>query len=386
MKILQRYVFFSVLFTSIATVATFVFVLMAGKILKEILSIWASGQLPGSLVIELIYLLVPYLISYALPFGILSGILIVLGRLSSQHEIVAIKSIGLSIWYVAFPILVLSILAVIFSIFINCFYAPIAKTSYKNMLVDVVRQNPLNFITSKVFINEFPGYVLYVGEKEGENMEDFWVWELDESHRAVRLLRAQSGSFKYHGESDSLLLKLNHGYAELRDKNNPENLQEIRPSVSFSETTIRLPLEQILGKRSKYSSISGLSLPQLLERIEILKRNIEELNNNNKTSDLSVLMKDKMQLQFEVQKNIAMAVSILSLAIIGIPLGIKVGRKETYANFALALSLALTYYFLIIIVGWFVDKPELRADLLVWLPNLVFLSVGCWFLRKANKN
>ena len=54
-----------------------------------------------------------------------------------------------------------------------------------------------------------------------------------------------------------------------------------------------------------------------------------------------------------------MAFSVFSLAIFGIPLAIQVGRKETYANLAIALIIAMTYYFLIIVVSWLEGKPGL---------------------------
>jgi lipopolysaccharide export system permease protein len=36
----------------------------------------------------------------------------------------------------------------------------------------------------------------------------------------------------------------------------------------------------------------------------------------------------------------------------------------------------LGYYFLTVMVGWLGRHPELRPDLLLWIPNLVLLAVG----------
>jgi lipopolysaccharide export system permease protein len=61
------------------------------------------------------------------------------------------------------------------------------------------------------------------------------------------------------------------------------------------------------------------------------------------------------------------------------PFGIKVSRRETSANFGVVLLLALAYYFLTtVVVGWFDKSPELRPDLLVWVPNIFFIGVGLW--------
>ena len=87
-----------------------------------------------------------------------------------------------------------------------------------------------------------------------------------------------------------------------------------------------------------------------------------------------------------MQKNFAMAYSVFSLAVFGIPLAIQVGRKETYANLGIALIIAMTYYFLIIMVSWMEENPALRADILIWLPNLIFQGIGFWMIRRASRH
>ena len=81
-----------------------------------------------------------------------------------------------------------------------------------------------------------------------------------------------------------------------------------------------------------------------------------------------------------------MAASVISLGLIAIPLWIKVGRKEAHANIALALALAFVYYFLMVIVGWVETRPELHPEILIWLPNLGFQSVGICLIIRENRS
>jgi lipopolysaccharide export system permease protein len=94
----------------------------------------------------------------------------------------------------------------------------------------------------------------------------------------------------------------------------------------------------------------------------------------------------RLSLQVHIQKNFALAFSVFSLAVFGVPLAIQVGRKETYANLVIALVIAMTYYFLIIMVSWLEDVPFLRPDLLIWLPNLIFQGVGFWMIHRASRH
>ena len=94
----------------------------------------------------------------------------------------------------------------------------------------------------------------------------------------------------------------------------------------------------------------------------------------------------RMEVQMHLQKNCAMAFSVFSLAIFGVPLAIQVGRKETYANLAIALVIAMTYYFLMIVVSWFEESVALRPDLLIWLPNIIFQGGGLYLIRRASRH
>jgi lipopolysaccharide export system permease protein len=62
-----------------------------------------------------------------------------------------------------------------------------------------------------------------------------------------------------------------------------------------------------------------------------------------------------------------------------------VSRRETSANLGVAVMLALGYYLLITAVGWLDRHPEYRPDLLMWLPNAIFLGLGVWLFRRIDR-
>ena len=122
-----------------------------------------------------------------------------------------------------------------------------------------------------------------------------------------------------------------------------------------------------------------------MDRKDMLAEKITQLENKVDADERKTTIAEKIKVQMQIQKNIAMAFSVLSLTLIGIPLGIKVSRKETYANLGLALALAMGYYFLIIMVGWLEKSPQLRPDLIIWVPNLVFQATGLWLIFRADQ-
>src|SRR4051812_20766469 len=106
LRLLDRYIFKEVFFACLAAVGFFTFVVMKANVLKDLLSFILAGQLPVESSIMLILYLVPPAAMYALPMGILCGVLVVLGRLSAESEIVAMRACGLSLFRICAPVYV----------------------------------------------------------------------------------------------------------------------------------------------------------------------------------------------------------------------------------------------------------------------------------------
>ena len=96
-------------------------------------------------------------------------------------------------------------------------------------------------------------------------------------------------------------------------------------------------------------------------------------------------LREQMKVQLVIQEKFQNALAMLTFALIGVPLGIKVSRRETSANLGVAVALALGYYFLTVMVNWLDRHPEYRPDLLFWLPNVVFLVLAFWLFRRVQR-
>lgn len=380
---LTRYLSKAVLVTSLSGILVFVFILITGNAMRDILGLLAEGYIPLSLFGELVALLVPYAISFAMPLGVLIAILLVMGRLSANHELTALKAAGISIFSIAAPVLFVALCGSLLAAYINAIHAPAARASYRAILNDLVRTDPLRFIVPRTFIHDFPGYILYVGEKDEGRMKQFWLWELDNQKRAVRLLRADEGSFAFDAKQDALILTLKDGFTELRDPKDPDNLKEIQPTLSFRDARIRLPLANLLGGANKPRKLKDYTFRELLDR----RMEAGDLLATSPPGDAAAeARKDYHQLQYYISRHFAMAFSVFSLALFAVPLGIRVGRTETYANFTLALVIAMAYYFSLILIGWTEDKPHLRPEFLVWLPNITAQALGFLLLWRAARH
>lgn len=380
LNLLHRHILKEILVATGLAMGLFVFVLLIGNVLRDVAELVLAGKLAIGVFFKLIGLLVPYVAAYALPLGMLTGTLIAIGRLAADREIIAMKSAGLSLYQIAAPVFAISFVGMLLGVLVNLHYAPQSRVAYKQMMASAISDNPLGFIEEKSFIHEFPGYVIYVGGRDGSIMQDFWIWELDDQQRVKSFLRAAEGELDYEKASNQLLLTLKNGTAEKRSEADPNYYSDApAPSLFFGEFPIALSLDQLLGERRNHRiRTKQMTFAQLMRHRE------QELQLEAESgSDMSPR---RLELQVYLQKNFAMAFSVFSLAIFGVPLAIQVGRKETYANLGIALVIAMTYYFLMIIVSWMEKNPALRADLLIWLPNIVFQSIGFWMIQRASRH
>ena len=372
MKLLHRYIFSSVLFTCLVAAGMFAFVLIVGNAFKDMIGYLLAGQLTIGAFVKLILLLGPYVGMHALPMGMLTAVLLVLGRMSAQQEITAMRAAGLSLGYVARPILMIAILGVIVGLGINCYYMPRTRTAYRETLSESVRKNPLNFIVPKTFIRDFPGVVVYVNVKEGSVMRDFWLWQLDDQKRVKLFARARSGHFDYIESANKLVLMLSQVSVETRDEKAPENFATPRPIANSDQMSIDLQLDNLFGKQPVNKKMSWMTFGELLDERKRLE-----------VSGAS--LRQRMPVLIALNEKIANAFTILAFTVIAIPLGIKISRKETTANLGLALALALGFYFMNVIVGWLDNQPALRPDLLLWVAPVLYIALGAWLFRRVGR-
>ncbi len=385
MHTLHRHIFLSVLLTCAAATSLFAFVLLSANAFKDLLGYALSGQLPIGVVLGLLPLLLPYVLVYALPLGVLTGVLLVLGRMSAQLEITAMRAAGLGLGYIARPVLLLGVLGAALALYLNFHLMPVARTAYRTTLADAVRQNPLGLIVPKTFVNKFPGYIFYVGEKNGGALQDVWVQRLDKSKRTSELVHALRGQVDYDERANTLQLTL-LGLTIL-DRRNPAN-PEIFSNTDFqgkSDPPPALPpwqLDEVLGPRTIFQPRPNqLTLEQLLaERHRLASAPPAADAATTRTHE-----QERMKVEVALQEKAAGAFTVLTFALFGVPLGIRVSRRETSANLAVAIAVALGFYLLTECLHWLDQYPARRPDLLQWAPPALLLLLCAWLYRRAAR-
>ena len=173
-----------------------------------------------------------------------------------------------------------------------------------------------------------------------------------------------------------------HAQIESRDPQNPEKFIKAPLVATFEKSDqVRLPLDDVFGRattvRQKLMWMTYGQLHQEEVRLSAMTVPPEQAKDH---------AREIMKVRLTVQEKLQNAISMLTFALIGVPLGSKVSRRETSANLGVAVTLSLGYYFLTVMVNWLDRMPEYRPDLLFWLPNLMFLMIGLWLFRRLERS
>ena len=377
MRLLDRYILKQVFVTCSACVGFFVFLIAAVNALKDLLGYLLAGQLAPESAIKLVLLLIPYVVMYALPMGMLLGVLLVLGRMSADSEIVAMRTSGQSLKRISAPIFALALAGVVTGYAVNFYYMPIARTVYHQEFSKMLRTNALRLIVPKTFIRDFPRMVVYVSEKHGDYVRDVWVWRLDKEQRVIGFSHAETGRIELDEEKNELVFKPFQLSTERFDEKNPEDFSKPPVRLEAETASFQFSLARFFGPKTFNRKLDWFTLDEL----QAEKQRIATSMSAGPEREQKL-----MRIEMIIQNKGSMALAVFILVLIAVPLGIKVSRRETSANLGVALILALVYYFLsTVVVGWFDKYPEYRPDLLVWVPNLFFIGIGLWLNLRVER-
>lgn len=360
MRTLHFYLTRQVLASLLLTVVVFTFVLLLGNVLKEVLGLLVNRQASLGVVLQAIGLLIPYVLVFALPMGMLTATLLVFGRFSADNELTAVRASGISLLSLITPVLVLSVLLSVLCAAVNLYWAPQCRVAYKRLLFRVGVERMHNFLPERTFIREFPPYIAYFGDVEGNDLHDIVLYKMDKT-----------------GTNVEMTIRAPHGLTKIDKPNRQISI------TLFTATTFT----SIAGDRTPGTWAEFPVTFALKEKVEketsLSDMNVEELEARRKSLQASGVPTTAVLVQ--MNSDIAFSFACIGFTLIGIPLGIRAHRRETSVGIAIALALVIIYYLFLFLGQSLETKEQYAPYLIVWLPNFIFQSLGLIMLRRANR-
>lgn len=300
------------------------------------------------------------LVSQMLPFSVLVGVLVGLGRLGADREILVISALGIEPRRLIGPVALFGIGAGLFGLILAVSIAPWANRGVDQSLREIARVNPAAEIQPAV-VSRFGDWKLEAREvsTSGQMLGQVLLW-IPSVGETVFAETAEIGAT----EEGGLEIVLRNGTLLL-------NTRESLSAMRFEEMRSALPDTSGLSRSSPEDQLAGKSLSELSTLSESLE--------NPQPGDLALVARSELHRRF------VLPAAALLFGVLAVPLAFTRKNASRSSGAMLGLMVTIAYYGLIQLAeGMTQRNPELVA-LAAWMPNAALIVLTALLYRRLAR-
>jgi lipopolysaccharide export system permease protein len=317
-------------------------------------------------VLTMILFTLPWFLMFIIPMSVMMAILLTFLRLSSDNEIVALKSCGMSIYRLLPPVLLFAALGCLLTGFITLYAVPRSRAHMEEMALRLAASNADIGLKERTFNTAFKKVMLYVSKIDTQNKKLIDIF-IEDNRQAdiVSTVVAPEGRLFSEPENFTFHLLLSNGTIH------QTNLKE-RSATSIQFDTYKLSLD----------------LSKELDDLEDREKHREEMS----IAELRQYVKesaekdeDYYKARIVLQRRFSIPVACLTMGLLAFPLGMQSKTAKRSFGLILCLFFFLLYYVLLTAGYAFGEDGTLAPEIGMWLPNLTMASIGILFLIQTGR-
>lgn len=339
-------------------IGIFLFILMTTQLIKISELIIVHG-VSLSEACQLIFYLLATFVSVSIPLAFVFSILLVLGRLSADREIIAMRAAGISQLQILPPFIFMSFLLIGVVLVLSFFVEPWGFLKFRFLAKQIGSDISSVMIQPHVFNERFFDLMIYADNIEPKTKQLKGIFLNDQRVPNEPLtVFASTGAIVPDPEGQVLTLRLKNGSIHRDPRSNKEGYQRI----DFRNYDINIDIETIL------------KLPNMKPRMMPYK----DLREKLKTLDPKT--KDYRRYAVEWHRKFALGASCLVFALFGVALGAQTRRTIRSTAFLVTLGLMLFYWVAYLKMGSIAREGTMPVWFAMWSPNLFIFIVGALLL------
>ncbi|HEV3220582.1 MAG TPA: LptF/LptG family permease [Candidatus Acidoferrales bacterium] len=352
MRLIDRYVFRVVFSHALLGVLIFTFILFVPQLVTLMEFVVRGSGSAGKLGMLFLCTL-PGLLIFTLPMGVLVGVLIGLGRLSADSELIAMSALGLGVRRVLIPMGVFAALTCAVGLGISLWLGPLTQRTLHSLEDEMLASQASFQVQPRVFNESASKLVLYVENVSatGTNWRGVFLAgatrdkssELTLSGEALVVADPAQGKIDLH---------LHNGSTHEYQPSDPDNYR----LETFS--TSDLPIE--IGDMSQEARTAAKK-PEL-------EKSLREL--------ITTTGPGARDAAVEIQRRFAFPVACIVFALLAVPLAARPRRGGRALGFIVTLLLVCGYYLLTVIGAGLARQGKVPAVAGIWTANIIIAIAG----------
>lgn len=400
MKILTRYILKELIGPTLLGLAFYTSIIVMQK-LFDLTGMIIRRSLAAEDVGKLLWHSLPNIVVLTLPMSLLFGVLIAVGRLSSDSEIIAMRALGISTRTIYLPVFVFSFAMFLLNVYLINFVTPQGNAQLKSLQVDLLTSSVEKEIKPRVFYDEYENLTIYVndvdrrtGQWKGVFVADSRVTDpeagttpqdiINEARRlqdadaddssplarsGQRVIVAQTGTLAALKPSNEIWMNLRDAGTHVWDPRRPDryDLNSNRSQRLLVADTV----SSFLLNQGAARSLREMTLPELLRAARLSDRR------DPVTHNLAWV---------EIHKKFALPFACVVFGILGLPLGITNRRGGKSSGFSLSIAIIVFYYVMINNGEHLAASGKILPFFGMWSANILLLALGIYLLIRANRD
>ncbi|MHB8109385.1 MAG: LptF/LptG family permease [Syntrophorhabdaceae bacterium] len=350
-----------ILFLSLG-ILTFILVLSRlGKIADLVIN---KGVGIRDILFLIIFSIPPYL-TFTLPMAFLLSVIVVLGRLSTENEILALKASGVNLKWLFVPIVFLGLIITTCGLINTNSVMPRFSGFFRETLIDVIKKGISVDDKEGVFNDSVPGVTIYINKVDTTKRTLTGIVVSDDRDKNVKqTISARDGYVNIDSETFDLYFMLQQGTLHRWEK-----VTDTYRNVSFKDYTFTMNLSQMV-------QTGGVSrkLPYEMDRKELSGMLAKAQNQN-----------DRYDILLEMYKKFSLPLSSLAFILLTVPLGVKRKVEGKFSGALYSLLLFIFYYFLMAMTDNVGKQTHMPPYITTFIPNVVIAFIGLYLVRNLNK-
>jgi LPS export ABC transporter permease LptF/LPS export ABC transporter permease LptG len=369
MRLLDRYLIREIIGPLALGFGLYTFILLVRFLFRSADMIIRRGLSPAD-VGNLVLLSLPNIVVLTIPMALLFGILIAIGRLASDSELVALRATGVSLFALYRPVLVLSVVLALGNTFLTAYVLPRANHALQLQQFELMAKTAARHVEPRVFYEEWEGHVLYVFAIPPGTDEWHGVLLANTGNYPESLITlAERGRLMVDEAGERVVLALDGAVTHKVDVTRPEHYETIR----HQRLEVVLEDQFATEQRARVSISRGMRELTLTELAEWRE-------DPTKPAELRRLA------GVEIHKKFSIPAACLVFGLFAVPLGFNNRRGGKSSGFAISIAVIMLYWIVMSNGEDAAQVGKMAPWLAMWLPNMAFAAAGLYLLARRNRD
>jgi LPS export ABC transporter permease LptF/LPS export ABC transporter permease LptG len=359
MRILDRYIVREVFRHAFLGLVVFTFVFFVPQLVR-LMSLFVRHTGSGSQILLLFLCIFPGVFTFTIPMAVLIGVLLGLGRMSADSEIIALTALGIGRRRILLPVGVLALTGALATMVMTLWLGPAALRTFRNLEADLISSQVSFQVQPRVFDERFPRLVLYINDVSASGTQWHGVFLAEAGgENGSRVTLAENAIVIAEPAQGKLELHLQGGSTHEFDRSDPDR---------YSVTAF--------GQSDWPIEVTGL-VPARQRQLSNPERPLRELARD----DSSGWREERV----EMHRRLAFPFACFAFALVAVPLGAQPRRGGRAAGSLIAVVLIAFYYLLLITGAGMAREGRVSPGAGMWIADAVLVLAGLVLLPRMEQ-